>query len=159
MAKWKAWLIIGVLACIGGLLVWFGLVIVVRADRVEAGRVDVTVDRRLLGVLPLSREVLADVVRADVYVVRGRTAGRRGSASALELTSRGGVILRRTRFGPSVGADPFDAAEAITQFMKDPSRASMTSWWMPWLVNVAAIPFVLIVAGVVGEVLIRRLRG
>ena len=163
MTRWKAWLAIGVLASLAALLLWLGLAIVVRVERVEANRVDVTVDRRLLGVFTLSREMLADVVSADIHVVWARTSGggaqRRGSTVALQLTSRNAGVIRRTRFGPSVGTGPYEMADEVSQFLKNPSSASMASWWMPWLVNVAALPFVLIVGAIVGEVLLRRLSG
>ena len=55
---------------ITGILLWFGALIVVRCDRVE-GRVDVSVEQRLLGLLPIRRERLADVVRAGVEQGRG----------------------------------------------------------------------------------------
>lgn len=161
MPKWKAWLLIGALLSLTGLLLWFGLAIVVRCDRAPEGRVDVTVERRFLGLLALSTETVPDVVKADVYIVWTRSGGggkqRHGSTVALELTPRHGPVCRRSRIGPSFGTDPYDMVEQIERFLNEPSERSLTSWWMPWLVNVAAVPFVLIVGGILGEVLLRAL--
>jgi hypothetical protein len=161
MRGWKAWLIIAVIGFLGGLLLWFGLAIVVRAER-ASDRVDVTIQRRFLGFLPLSTETVRDVVNADVYIVwnRGGTGGRqsRGSTMALELTRRDGGVVRRTRFGPSFGTQPSDMAPLIAGFIKNSERPSpLTAWWMPWLVNLASLPFVLIAGGIVGEVALRKL--
>ena len=77
--------------------------------------------------------------------------------AALELTPRQGEPVRRGQFGPAVGTRPSDTADQITQFLKEPARLSLTTWWMPWLVNIGAIPFVLIIGGILGENLLRAL--
>ena len=160
MRSWKAWLAIAVIGALGGLLLWLGQAIVVRAER-AGDRVDVTVQRRLLGLLPLSSETAHDVVSADVYVVwnRSGTGGKqsRGSTLALELTRRDGAFVRRTRFGPSFGTQPVEMAEQISQFIQRPEQSSpLTASWMPWLVNLASLPFVLIFGAIVGEVVLRK---
>jgi hypothetical protein len=109
--------------------------------------------------LPISRETVRDVVIADIYVVSGRTSGSgprtRGSTVALQLTSRDGSVSRRTRFGPAFGTQPTVMADQIEQLIKDPARRSFGAWWMPWLVNIGAVPFVLIVGAIWGSVLLR----
>jgi hypothetical protein len=160
MAKWKAWLVIGVMTCVTGFLVWLGLVIVVRSDRVQDDRVDVTVERRLLGLVPLSTETVRDVVNADIYVVSGRSGSgprSRTGTVALQLTSRDGSVSRRTRFGPAFGTQPNVIADEIQQLITDRARPSFTSWWMPWVVNLGAVPFVLVVGAIWGSVLLRAL--
>ena len=160
MPKWKAWLVIGVMLFVSGLLLWFGLAIVVRCDRVQEGRVDVTLDRRFLGFLTLSRERVPDVVKAGVYVLQGTGSGRQrsGPTAALELTSRDGTVTRRTRFGPAFGTQPSAMAEQIGQLLDDRSRPSLTTWWMPWLVNIGAVPFVLILGPFLVEMLLQALK-
>jgi hypothetical protein len=161
MPKWKAWLILAPFVCLTGTLLWLGLAIVVRCDRVVAGRVDVTVERRFLGLLTLSTESVPDVVRANIRVVWARTSGGgklgRGSTVRLEITPRFGPVCLRTRFGPSVGTQPDVIAGQIEQFIKEPSGSSLTTWWMPWLVNVGALPFALILGAIFGELLLRAL--
>jgi hypothetical protein len=159
MRKWTAWLVIGVMVFVTGLLLWFGLAIVVRCDRVQAGRVDVTIERRFLGLLTVSSETVPDVVEAGTYVIQGSGTGRQrtGSTAALELTSRSGAVSRRTRFGPAFGTRPDLMAEQIMQFVNDPSKSSLTTWWMPWLVNIGALPFVLVVGALVGAMALRAL--
>jgi hypothetical protein len=156
MSKLKAWLILGAVAAVGGLLLWFGLAIVVRCELVEDRRVNVTVERRFLGLLTLARETVPDVINADVSAVRGRSS--RGSTGALLLTLRDGAVVRRTQFGPSFGSPPAAMAVEIRQFIAAPSPSAFTTWWMPWLVNLAALPFVLIFFATAGEVILRGLR-
>jgi hypothetical protein len=160
MRGWKAYSAIAVLGLLGALLLWLGQAIVVRAERSGDGRIDVSVQRRFLGLVPSSTERLHDLVKADVYVVwsRGGTGRQiRGSTMALDLTGRDGSLVRRTRFGPSAGTQPLEMSEQIGQFMATPTAASLSTWWMPWLVNLAALPFVLIFVAIVGEVGLRRL--
>jgi hypothetical protein len=158
---WKAWFLVSVIGALGGLLLWMGLAIAVRAER-AGDRVDVTVQRRFLGLLPLSTETVRDVVNADIYIVwnRSGTGGKqgRGATVALELTRRDGGFVRRTRFGPSFGTQPSEMAGQIAAFIRTPASASpLTAWWMPWLVNLGSLPFVLIFGGIVGEVTLRTL--
>jgi hypothetical protein len=161
LSKWKAWSIIALFLCLTGVLLWMGLAIVVRCDRVREGRVDVTVERRFLGLLTLSTESVPDVIKADIEVVSGRTSGggrqTRGSTVKLELTPRNGPVCLRNRFGPSFGTQPDDMARQIEQFIKESSAPSLTTWWMPWLVNVGALPFVLVLGAILGAMLLRAL--
>ena len=76
---------------------------------------------------------------------------------ALQLTSRDGSVSRRTRFGPAFGTQPNDIAHQIQQFIDDRAQPAFTRWWMPWVVNIGAIPFVLIVGAFFGELLLRAL--
>ena len=159
MSKWKAWLLIGVMTCVTGVLLWLGLAIVVRSERVQEGRVDVTVQRRFLGFLTVSTTTVRDVVNADVYVLSGRGGSRPGSRGtmALQLTARDGAVWRRTRFGPAFGTQPNDVAAEIERLIHDPDKQAFTAWWMPWVVNIGAVPFVFIVGGIWGSVLLRAL--
>jgi hypothetical protein len=151
-------LLIAFIGALGLLLLWFGLTIVVRADRRD-GRVDVTVERRFLGLLPLSRETVVDVVAADVYRLAssGTAAQRSGAVIALQLTARSGDQVRRTMIGPSIGMRPPQMAQRIGEFLANAEAAAFSGWWMPWLVNLAAIPFVLIAGATAVELLLRAL--
>ncbi len=154
------WSIIAFFLCLTGALLWLGLAIVVRCDRVREGRVDVTLERRFLGWLTLSTETVPDVVKAGIVAVRpgpGAPARQSGVTVKLELTPRSGPVCLRTRFGPSLGTQPWDVAEQIELLIKDPSRPSFTAWWMPWVVNAGAVPFVLVLGALLGEVLLRAL--
>ena len=49
-------------------------------------------------------------------------------------------------------------APLIAEFIQKPERSSpLSAWWMPWLVNLGSLPFVLIFGGIVGEVALRKL--
>ena len=155
MRTWKAWLIIAVMGSLAGFLVWCGLTIVVRAERVSATRVDVTLERRFLGFLPVSTESVPDVINAGVRTVRSRE--RRGATAILELTTRQSGVVSRSQFGPAMGTTPYDVADQVGPMLNDQTKTSLTVSWTPWLVNVAAIPFVLVVGGILGEVVLRAL--
>jgi len=158
MSKWKAWPLIGVMTCVTGFLLWLGLAIVVRSERMQDGRVDVTVQRRFLGFLPVSTATVRDVVNADVYIVSGRSGDgprSRGGTMALQLTARDGSVWRRTRFGPAFGTQPNDVAARIQELIDDRDKQSFSAWWMPWVVNIGAVPFVLVVGAIWGSVLLR----
>ena len=148
MAKWKAWSLIGAVGFLGVFLLWLGQVIAVTAERVGETQVDVTVERRFLGLLTLGSETIRDVVEADVYYIFARTSSggktKRGGTQALRLYPRDGEPVIRRQFGPSIGTLPPDMAPQITAFLAAPTAVPFTSWWMPWLVNIAAIPFILI---------------
>jgi hypothetical protein len=143
------------------LLLWYGLAIVVRCDRMQDGRVDVMVDRRFYGFLTVNSTSVKDVINADVYYVWDRTSGggrkARGYTESIELTPRTGAVVRRNKFGPSFGNLPDPMSTRINHFINESSEPSDTIWWMPWLVNVAAIPFVLILGGVIGSILLHKL--
>jgi hypothetical protein len=159
MSKWKAWPLIAVMTCVTGFLLWLGLAIVVRSERLQEGRVDVTVQRRLLGFIPISTTTVRDVVNADVYIVSGRSGDRPRSRGtiALQLTARDGSVWRRTRFGPAFGTQPNDVAAGIELLIHDPDKQAFRTWWMPWVVNIGAVPFVFVVGGIWGSVLLRAL--
>jgi hypothetical protein len=124
-------------------------------------QVNVTLERRFLGLITFSREVIPDVTKARVVAVWNRGSGggkvRRGSIYKLEITPRDGPPRLRTRFGPAFGTHPIDAAEQIEQFIKEPTGKSLTTWWMPSVVNFGAVPFVLIFGALFGELLLRAL--
>jgi hypothetical protein len=161
MPKWQVWLIVTALLGLAVGLLWMGLAIVVRCERVHDGRVDVTVERRFLGLITLSRETIPDVTKAEQVLVRARTSGggkqSRGSTAHLALTPRQGPLCKRARIGPSIGTQPHDMAHEIQRFIDDRYETSLTTWWMPWLVNLAALPFALLVGALLGESLLRVL--
>jgi hypothetical protein len=157
MTPLVARLLIGLIGALGVLLLWFGLTIVVRADRTD-GRVNVTLQRRFLGILPLGGESVNDVVRADVYASTSRAGTgqqKSGTLIALQLTSRSDDQVRWTMSGPSIGTRPPEMARRIGEFLANPEGTTFSAWWMPWLVNLAAIPFLLIAAAAFGEILLR----
>jgi hypothetical protein len=157
--KFMAWLILALLACLGSVLLWFGLAVVVRCDRVHEDRVDVTVERRFLGWLTITRETIQDVIGAAAVSVTSRRSSGYGSSSniALALTPRHGTEWRLGPGTPSIGTHPKNMAPRIEQFIKEPSGRSLILWRMPWLINLAAVLFLLFPVMTAGEVLLRAL--
>jgi hypothetical protein len=48
-------------------------------------------------------------------------------------------------------------SQQIAEFIQRPQpSALLTAWWMPWLVNLASLPFVLIFGAIMGEVILRK---
>lgn len=152
-----AWALIGGLACAGGLLLWLGLAVVVRCERVAEDRVDVTVERRFLGWLTVRSEIIGDVREAHASRLateanRGLRKGRSRPLQELSLITRERREWLSPQVSPSLGTRPKAMAPQIEQFIEDRSRREpLTLWWMPWLVNVAAVVFLLVPVAVVGE--------
>jgi hypothetical protein len=136
MPKWKAWSLITFFVALTGAMLWMGMVIVVRCERLHEEQVDVTLERRFLGLITVSKEVVPDVTRASVAVVwnRGSTNGkvRRGSIYKLEITPRDGP----TRLEP--GSALLRLTDQRRRADRAPSRnppVSRSIWWMPSVVT------------------------
>lgn len=150
----KVWALalLGGLACGGGFLLWLGLAVVVRCERVAEDRVDVTVERRFLGWLTLRSETIGDVREAHssrraTEANRGlrKRKGLSGPLQELSLLTREGREWLSPQVSPSFGTRPRAMAPQIERFIQDESRREpLTLWWMPWLVNIAAVFFLLV---------------
>ena len=154
------------------ILLWFGAVVAVRCDRVaervveervetrdgltvrvphvvQEGRVDVTVERRVFGLLAVRTERLPDVVQATSIRRSGgvRRAGSPRVGAQLRLTLRDG---RQWESWPvamqSAGTPPGEMAERIREFLDRSSAPSLRLRSIPWLMNVLAVPFLLVSA-------------
>jgi hypothetical protein len=146
--SWPVWgVMFGGFGLITGILLWFGGVIVVRCDRIE-GRVDVTVEQRILGVLPVRTERLADVVKAGVERKPGGPA-RRGSRGGpadpqLRLDLRDGRVWYSQPVRYSVGTPPWEMAKPIQEFIDRSSAPSLRFWWLQWVLAALSVPLLLI---------------
>ncbi len=156
---------------ITGILLWFGALIVVRCDRVDArqvvetletrdgvtvpvqrvvqeGRVDVTVEQRLLGLVRIRTERLADVVRASVERKPGgprRAGGGGGPADPqLRLDLRDGRTWYSQPVRYAVGTPPWDMAGRIQEFVDRSSAPPLSFWWMQWVMATFSVPFLLV---------------
>ena len=154
------------------LLLWFGAVVAVRCDRVaervveerleirdgvkvrvphvvQEGRVDVTAERRVFGLLTVRMERLPDVVRAISIRRSGgvRRAGTPRVGPQLQLTLRDG---HRWESWPTAmhitGTPPGEMAERIEAFLGRSSAPSLHLRWVPWLMNALAVPLLLLCA-------------
>ena len=132
---------------ITALLVWWGAAIAVRCERVDAGRVDVIAERQLLGLVPVARKRLPDVVKAGTIRRSGgpRRAGSPRAGPQLQLRLRDG---REWESMPTamhiVGTPPAEMAERIQEFIDRPSAPPFRGRWIPWLMIGLAVPFLLI---------------
>lgn len=152
-----SWIVVPVgffgMAC---LLLWAGIGVVVRCDRLPAGthappaaaadarpdRVDVGVDYRVLGLLTVRRVALVDVERADWS--EGGSRGARGSS--LILRPRNGQPWSSPSVRYVIGTSPKEAAARINGFIAGPpTTPSLRLWWASWLLNALAVPLLLVV--------------
>jgi hypothetical protein len=151
------------------LLLWFGAVVAVRCDRVaervveerleirdgvtmrvphvvREGRVDVTAERRVLGLLTVRTERLPDVVRAISIRRSGgvRRAGASKVGPQLQLKLRDGGEWESFPAAMHVaGTPPGEMAERIQEFLDRSSAPSLRLRWIPWVMSAFAVPFLL----------------
>jgi hypothetical protein len=155
-AAFATWLLmpIGFLS-MATLCLWMGALMSVRCERApsasgdlsDATHVSVTVERRLLGLIPIYRTTLPDVV--GVGSVHGPTRlvrqGRTGDIGAV-LTLR--LADGRTWNSPPAyapfGTPPWHMGKQIAKFIEDPSAQALSFWCMSWMLHLAAIPLLLV---------------
>ena len=122
-------------------------------------RVDVTVRKRLLGVLTVKRVTLIDVVAGDSYY--RSTRGRRGHgdrATALTLTLRDGGNWESPGAYSPIGTAPHEMAARINEFIKNTSAPPLRMWCISWLLHlVGLLPLLIgLLCAVAGLNLLRR---
>lgn len=117
---------------------------------VQPGRVDVTVQRRIIGIVPISTTHLEDVVQAaasgDTKTVR-KSSGQTSSSyssSRLTLITRSGKEWRSPEASYLLGTAPGEVAEQLAEFISRSSPPRFTSWWSSWLSNLIGVPFALL---------------
>lgn len=150
MPKWKALLMLAAIGagCLvaAGVICWTQAPARVRCDRVSRDRVDVMVERRLLGFYPISAEVIPDVINAFGVRIAGSKKSGSGSSfsqNALLLAPREGTQRRVSGVASQLGR-PKAMARQIDEFIKTSSQRSLTLWYIPWLLHLLALPFVFV---------------
>ncbi len=129
-----------------GLIFWTQAPAVVRCDRISRDRVDVTMERRVLGLHTIGRETVADVINA--FGVRQAGAKKSGSGSSfsqnvLLLNPRHGAQRRASGVASQLNR-PKAMARQIDEFINTSSERSLTLWYVPWLLHLLALPFVFV---------------
>ncbi len=129
-----------------------GIVTLAVEREVQAGHVDVTVQRRILGLVPFSTKRFADVVRAEAsggtnYVARspGGKGGSSYSTSWLKLTLRDGTDWRTPEASYLIGSSPGSVAEQLEDFIDHSTQTRYRGWWASWFSNFIGIPFALLI--------------
>jgi len=120
------------------------------------------VERRVLGLHTIGRETVPDVINA--FSVREAGAKKSGSGSSfsqnvLKLAPRHGAERRVSGIASQLSR-PKTMARRIDAFIDGSSEASLTLWYVPWLLHVLAVPFVfvaLLLLFALGEGLLRTL--
>ena len=131
---------------------------------VHVGRTDVIITRRLVGLLPIQRTMLPDVVAAEgssetAYVRdRSNRITSRYQNGYITFVTRGGQIWKSWDISHAFGASPVEVGERVQAFIEADSPDTLRLRIVPWLANVIGVPFAFIVLMFV-RLWIRRLRG
>jgi hypothetical protein len=167
MPKWSAMLLLAGLSALflsgAGLIFWFAAPTVVRCDLGPEGRIDVTVERRVLGWHTIFKETVPDVVQAfSVRKAGGKRSGWGSSPSqhVLMLRPRQGPDRQVSGISSWFESAPKSMAQQMNEFIRGSSGTSLVRWWVPWLLNILAVPFVfvsLLMLWGLGEGLLRAL--
>jgi hypothetical protein len=150
---------------LAALILWLGAPMVVQCHRVaapragtvpdleannavvpqEEGRVDVTMHRRLLGVLRMRSDTAIDVVDGHSYVERDRSRRKRGgdTGTVLALELRDGRTWKSPGAYSPIGTPPDEMAARIKEFIKTPSAPPLRMWCMSWVCHLLATPLLL----------------
>lgn len=165
MSRWLAYLLMGVIFFITAVTLFFGASVVVVAERVSESRVDVIVERRLVGLFTVQRQNVEDVTKA---ARRGESritgmAGskhRRSNDQWFELVRRDGTVWQSPLRTPSFGASTAEVVREINAVIESPTLPSIQTGWTPLIVNLGAL-VLLFVSGLmlmaIGEGLLRAL--
>ena len=139
---------------VGILCLWMGAFMSVRCERAESTSREatqgqmarVTVERSLLGLIPISKTTLPNVVGVvSVHGSSGQAQAARPQIDAV-LTLRladGSVWHAPPAYAP-FGTPPWKMAKQITQFIDNPSALSVSFWCVSWMLHLAAVPFLLV---------------
>jgi hypothetical protein len=151
MSKGLAILLLAVLGTLflaaAGLVFWYAAPTRVISEITAHGRADVTIERRLLGWYTISSETVPDVVSAhSTHVLGARRSGGGGSYSkyVVMLMSRDGTSKRVSGAEATLEGGPKAFAQQIHDYVQGPSRPPLVLWSVRWLLNLLALPFVLV---------------
>ena len=117
---------------------------------VEEGRVDVRITRKIIGLFPVSRVHLADVVDVDSTSSTTDVTDSRGhrtssySSGRLDLTTRGGRKWSSPEISRSVGHSAGKMEATIQQVLDSNELRRVKVWSMGWLANIIGVPFTLV---------------
>jgi hypothetical protein len=134
---------------------WMGALMSVRCERVASAandpqnpsRVSVTVERRLLGVIPISKTTLSDVV--GVVAIHDPAAqirrGSRGDIGAIfTLRLADGEKWQSPPAYAPFGTSPWQMGWHIAKFIEDPAKPPLSLWCISWMLHLSATPLLLI---------------
>jgi hypothetical protein len=151
----SVWMLMPIAFLAMGLLcLWMGALMTVRCERAGSTSSDaaqphmasVTVERSLLGLIPISKTTLPNVV--GVGSVHGSSAqtqvARPQIDAVLTLRLADGRIWNAPPAYAPLGTAPWKMAKQITQFIDNPSGSPLGFWCVSWMLHLAAVPFLLV---------------
>ena len=151
----SVWMLMPVAFLAMGLLcLWMGAFMIVHCDRAGSASSDaawphmasVTVERSLLGLIPISKTTLPNVV--GVVSVHGSSAqtqvARPQIDAVLSLRLADGRIWNAPPAYAPLGTAPWKMAKQITHFIDNRSDPPLSLWCVSWMLHLAALPFLLV---------------
>jgi hypothetical protein len=151
----SVWMLMPIAFLAMGLLcLWMGALMTVRCERAGSASSDaarphmasVTVERSLLGLIPISKTTLPNVV--GVVSVHGSSAqtqvARPQIDAILTLRLADGRIWDAPPAYAPLGTAPWKMAKQITQFIDNPAGPPLSFWCVSWMLHLAAVPFLLV---------------
>jgi hypothetical protein len=136
------------------LCLWMGALMSVRCERVPSTdelqkptSIKVTVERRLFGVIPISKTTLTDVVGVGSFhdsPVPARRSRSDDIEAILTLRLSDGRIWNSPPAYAPVGTPPWQMAWHIAKFIENPSAQPLSFWCVSWMLHLAAAPLLLI---------------
>jgi hypothetical protein len=148
----SVWMLMPIAFLAMGLLcLWMGALMTVRCERAgspsdAAQMASVTVERSLLGLIPVSKTTLPNVVGvASVHGSSAQTQGARPQIdSVLTLRLADGRSWNAPPAYAPLGTAPWKMAKQITHFIDNPSAPPLSFWCVSWMLHLAAVPFLLV---------------
>jgi hypothetical protein len=147
----SVWMLMPIAFLAMGLLcLWMGALMTVRCERAGSAAqpqmASVTVERSLIGLIPISKTTLPNVV--GVVSVHGSSAqtqvARPQIDAVLTLRLADGRIWSAPPAYAPLGTAPWKMAKQITQFIDNPSGPPLSFWCVSWMLHLAAAPFLLV---------------
>ena len=151
----SAWLLMPIaFLAMGILCLWMGALMSVRCERggsasseaAQPKMASVTVERSLLGLIPISKTTLPNVV--GVVSVHGSSAQTQTARPAIDAVLTLRLADGRHWNAPPAyapfGTPPWKMAQQIAQFIDNPAAPPLSFWCVSWMLHLAALPFLLV---------------
>lgn len=136
------------------LCLWMGAPMSVRCERIasptgdpaDIARVSVTVERRFLALIPISKTILPNVTGVGSFqrpATQPREAMSRDISAVLTLRLGDGRTWNAPAAYAPLGTPPWKMGRHIAKFIEDPSAPPLNFWCVSWMLHLAAIPLLL----------------
>jgi hypothetical protein len=146
MSPWRARLVLAVMGAffLGGavLVFWSAAPARVQCDFKPEGRIDVTVEHRMLGLFAKSSETIPDVVKAHADSILSNNKSNSKSSRRkyiVVVTTRDGYPKRLPGVESVGEGGPKSIAQQIDAYVRGSARAPLVLWSVPWIRNLLGL--------------------